>query len=381
MTRSQQLVRQLHLIASAVFGVFAVAVGLSGSALVFRDELERGFYEPRVVPGSAYLPLETLRADATAVEPTRRISMLILPDRPDRPVQFILQKRDARTLKEADQMSVYVNPYTGVIEGSHRREASLLGRLRDLHFAFFSGPAGLVFNGYVALALIFLSASGFVLWIQASPPKRRFRFSLRGSLKSVIWNLHRQTGLLSFALLILVCVTGAYYSFRDSYLAVIRAVTGSLAPRGAPPVPPAGPSDALKSIDQIAAAARAALPEGRLAVVRIPAKEGASWTATLHRAGDFGESTDSGPTVHLDPFTLQPLRLDDPAHMPFGARVVKGMEPVHYGKFGGLATRLLWFGLGLLPTGFALSGAWMWWNRTNSARADPTVPPQANKTP
>ena len=108
MTRSQQLVRQLHLIASAVFGVFAVAVGLSGSALVFRDELERGFYEPRVVPGSFYLPLETLRADVTAVEPTRRISMLILPDRPDRPVQFILQKRDARTLKEADQMSVYV---------------------------------------------------------------------------------------------------------------------------------------------------------------------------------------------------------------------------------------------------------------------------------
>ena len=281
MTRSQQVVRQLHLIASAVFGVFAVAVGLSGSALVFRDELERGFYEPRVVPGSAYLPLETLRADATAVEPTRRISMLILPDRPDRPVQFILQKRDARTLKEADQMSVYVNPYTGVIEGSHRREASLLGRLRDLHFAFFSGPAGLVFNGYVALALIFLSASGFVLWIQASPPKRRFRFSLRGSLKSVIWNLHRQTGLLSFALLILVCVTGAYYSFRDSYLAVIRAVTGSLAPRGAPPVPPAGPSDALKSIDQIAAAARAARvadanrdasARGRSAAVRGPAQ-------------------------------------------------------------------------------------------------------------
>lgn len=368
MAALRPLVRRLHLIATAVFGLFAIAVGLSGSALVFRPELEQALYEPRIGAGTTMLPLEALRARAAEVEPARRISMVILPDRPDRPAQFILQKRDARTLKEADQIAVYVNPYTGMIEGSHRREGSVLGRLRDLHFAFFAGPAGLTFNGYVALALIFLSASGFILWIQASPARQRFRLSLRGTPRSVIWNAHRQAGLVTFALLILVCITGAYYSFRDSYVAVIQAITGALPPRGAPAAAPENPADPPKSIDEIAAAARAAFPQGRLAVLRIPARQAAAWTATFHRPGDFGESTDSGPTLYLNPFTLDLIRRDDTADMPLGARMVKGMEPVHYGKFLGLPTRLVWFGLGLLPLGFALSGAAMWWNRTRGAR-------------
>jgi|GEM_PF-3290843 len=363
------LVRNLHLAATVFFGLFVVVAGLSGSALVFREELERRWYEPRVTPTGPALPLESLRTAASSVEPARRISMVVLPDRPDRPVQFILQKREARTLKEADQMSVYVNPYTGVVESFRRREASLLGRLRDLHFAFFSGPPGLTFNGYVAIALAFLSASGFVLWVQASPVKQRFQVTLRGSLKSVIWNLHRQTGLMTFALLILVSFTGAYYSFRDSYLSVIEAFAGPLPPRGAPALPRRGPSDTLRSLDEIATAARSASPGGRLAVLRIPARDSSAWTVTFHREGGLGESPDSGPTLHLDPFTLETIRIDDPAAMPAGARLVKAMEPVHYGKFGGLATRLLWFGLGLAPLAFFLSGATMWWNRTGSVRA------------
>lgn len=362
------LVRGLHLATTIGFGLFAASAGLSGSALVFREELEQALYEPRVEPGAAVQSLDALRTLAAEVEPTRRVSMLILPERPDRPVQFILQKRDARTLKEADQIAVYVNPYTAVVEGSRRREASVLGRLRDLHFAFFSGPAGLTFNGYVALALVVLSASGFVLWVQASPARQRFRFSLRGNIRSVIWNLHRQAGLVSFALLILVCFTGAYYAFRDSYLAAIQAATGSTPPRGAPPIGPAGPSGRPGSIDEIAAAARAAFPGARLAVLRIPARDTAAWAATFHRPGDLGESTDSGPTVYLNPFTLRLVRVDDTSEMPFGARLVKAMEPVHYGRFGGLVTRLAWFGLGLLPVGFALSGAAMWWNRTRAVK-------------
>ncbi|MBX7186914.1 MAG: PepSY domain-containing protein [Vicinamibacteria bacterium] len=367
MTTLRPLVRMLHLAATVLFGLFATAAGLSGSALVFRPELERALYEPPIVPGGSTQPMEVLRVRAMAVEPGRRISMVVLPDGITRPVQFILQKRDARTLKEADQLVIYVNPYSGAIEGTHRREGSFLGRLRDLHFAFFAGPPGLTFNGYVALALVFLAASGFVLWIQASPARQRFRLSLRGNARSIVWNLHRQAGAASFPLLIVIGLTGAYYPFRASYLAVIQATTGAVPPRGSPPVPSAAPFVRPASLDAIASAARAAFPEARLAVLRIPARDNTAWAATFHRPGDSGDSTDSGPTLHMDPFTLSVLRLDDSGAMPLGARLARWMEPVHYGKFGGLASRLAWLALGLLPLGFALSGAWMWWNRTRAA--------------
>ncbi len=180
----------------------------------------------------------------------------------------------------------------------------------------------------------------------------------------MIWNLHRQTGVLSLALLVLVSITGAYYAFRDTFLKGIHAVTGSLPPRGSPPVsvPPDG--FPARSIDEIAAASRTTVLDARLAVLRIPAQPTQAWAATFHREGGSGESTDSGPTAFIDPFTLKTLRIDDIDAMPFGARVVKSMEPIHYGKFGGVPVKVLWVFLGFLPLLFSMSGAFMWWNGT-----------------
>jgi uncharacterized iron-regulated membrane protein len=112
MTPIWKFFRTLHLGISVVFALFAAAVGVSGSALVFREEIEHVVYEPRIAPGSSTVPLDTLFQAAAAVEPARRVSMFVLPERGDRTVEFILQEPGARTLKEADQMSVYVNPYT-----------------------------------------------------------------------------------------------------------------------------------------------------------------------------------------------------------------------------------------------------------------------------
>jgi uncharacterized iron-regulated membrane protein len=368
MTRTWKFFRGVHLAASALFSLFAAAVGLSGSALVFREEIEAAIYEPRIRPGSTLVPLDTLLVTAATIERERRVALVVMPKEADQTVEFVLQKREARTLKDADQMSVYLNQYTGRIEGSRRRQASPIAWLRDLHFAFFSGPPGLTFNGYVAFALVLLSLTGLVLWIVTSPENQRFRLSLRGGWKSVLWNLHRQAGLLSLTLLILVSLTGACYAFRDRFLEAIQVVAGPLPPRGAPSLVPPPNGAAPRSLDDICAAARAAAPGPRLAILRIPAQKAQAWPVTLHRAGDSGESLDSGPTVFIDPYTLKALRFDDPATMPLGGRLVKWMEPVHYGKFGGLPVKILWALLGLMPLLFASSGAIMWWNRTGGGR-------------
>ena len=374
MTTVWKFFRNLHLIASVIFGLFAAAVGLSGSALVFREEIEHAFYEPRIEPAQAAVPFAALMEKAAALDPARRVSLMVLPIAPDRSVEFVIQKRDARTLKDADQMSVYVNPHTGELISSRRREASFIAKLRDLHFAFFSGTPGLTFNGYVALALVFMSFTGLFLWIVASPKKQRFKLSFRGSWKSVVWNLHRQTGVLSLTALILVAITGAYYAFREPFQKAIQAATGTLPPRGTPTASVPADGALPHTIDEIATAARAAFPGATLAVLRIPSQKTQTWAATFHRPSDSGESTDSGPTIYMDPYTLGVARVDDVTTMPLGARLVKSMEPLHYGKFGGITVQILWVGLGLLPLLFSISGALMWWNRTGGFKSKRRTP-------
>jgi uncharacterized iron-regulated membrane protein len=40
------------------------------------------------------------------------------------------------------------------------------------------------------------------------------------------------------------------------------------------------------------------------------------------------------------------------------------VDPVHFGSFGGLTTKILWFICGLLLTGLSASGVWLTWRRT-----------------
>ena len=89
MTKVWKFFRNLHLITSAVFGLFAVAVGLSGSALVFREEIEHAVYEPRIPPGEAVAPMAVLVEKARAVDPARRVSLMVIPMAADRGVAYV----------------------------------------------------------------------------------------------------------------------------------------------------------------------------------------------------------------------------------------------------------------------------------------------------
>jgi uncharacterized iron-regulated membrane protein len=45
---------------------------------------------------------------------------------------------------------------------------------------------------------------------------------------------------------------------------------------------------------------------------------------------------------------------------------VQWMVPIHYGRFGGLSTRILWVIAGITPLVLFVSGCLMWWNRSLS---------------
>jgi uncharacterized iron-regulated membrane protein len=375
--------RRLHLIVAAVTSLAAIFVGATGSVLVFREELESALYEPRLLSAREVAvprPLAGQMASAQAIAPERRVALVVLPSASDRPTEFILQKRGARTLKEADQMAVYVNPFTAEVMSYDRREARVIGPLRDFHFALMAGSKGLTANGWIGLALVFLSLTGLVLWTQSSPKGHRLTMNFRGNWKKNIWDLHRVAGAWSLALLALVSITGSYYAFRETFLKGIFAATGSLPPRGSPPVS-LDPGESLASIDDLARAAETAVPGARLAVLRVPPSPAAAWVATLHRPGDEGESVDSGVSAYLHPATGAILRVDDTSLMPFGARLVKAIEPTHFGKFGGLPIKLLWFALGLAPLFFAVTGGLMWWNRYAGAKRAREIPINRRSSP
>jgi uncharacterized iron-regulated membrane protein len=360
--------RNLHLIAGLVIGLVAAAVGLSGSILTFREEIERAFYEPRVAPQTTTVPLQSAYAKAQAVEAERRrVSVIVLPAETDAALEFSSSVKGARNLKDADQLSIYVNPYSGELVGQRHRNASFIAWLRDLHFALFAGTTGLQVNGWLALVLIFIVLTGLVLWVQTYVKGKALAIHWKASWKRLTWDLHRVVGSVMAVFLVLVAATGAYYPFRETMQKLLVGAGGAVPARGTPAITPTAGATPL-TLDEIIAKARPVMPDARLAVLRPPATPTQAWAATFHRGWDEGESADSGPTAYLDPYSGAALRFDDARTMPFAGRLLKTMEPLHYGKFIGLPQKLFWFLLGLTPAFFFGSGILMWWNRTRGAR-------------
>jgi uncharacterized iron-regulated membrane protein len=47
----------------------------------------------------------------------------------------------------------------------------------------------------------------------------------------------------------------------------------------------------------------------------------------------------------------------------FGEQALSWLARLHFGRFGGLPTKLIWTLFGLAPIALVVTGIWMWWNR------------------
>ncbi len=125
--------------------------------------------------------------------------MIVFPDAPERPLQFILQRKGARTLKEADQWSVYANPI--------RRRGGVVAAPGGKWDRVAAGSAFRVVRGRDRPSRQWMDGSGpdFHLTVGsgALDPDRGqgavcFRVNWTGSWKRTVWDLHRLGGLRGF---------------------------------------------------------------------------------------------------------------------------------------------------------------------------------------
>ena len=56
----------------------------------------------------------------------------------------------------------------------------------------------------------------------------------------------------------------------------------------------------------------------------------------------------------IDEVTFEPRVVDT---------VLYWFATVHFGRFGGWATKIIWFAIGFIPPLLFITGAIMWWNR------------------
>ncbi|MDX1679960.1 MAG: PepSY-associated TM helix domain-containing protein [Akkermansiaceae bacterium] len=340
-----------------IAGLPLLVIAISGSILVFKDEIDSllipELMRVEVPAGADPLPLEERLAVLQRELPDHEVTGWAFYPEPDRADFVYLMEHG-----DSEWLHVFQNPYTGqLLSQPAASESRLTGWVLSLHYELLAGHTGLLVCGLLGVVLCLLGISGLLIY-------RRFWASFftlrwRSSLRLLSGNLHKRIGLVSAPVFLILGITGAWWNLSHIVEEIQHVTSGE-------EHEVAMQERLYRSdlpLDELAAKTKGALPGLRINYLSFPWEPGVPLTF-------FGDFEDDGAlrspyhsTASFDAQTAEPLGHQHIRDASAFRQTLDTFGPLHYGTFGGLATRILWCILGSAPAFLALSGFVVWWKR------------------
>jgi uncharacterized iron-regulated membrane protein len=343
---------QLHSLLGLVTGMLLLVISLSGSVLVFHEEIDHALNPDLLtVPvAGPRLPLNQLYAEAAGRYPgAEAIRFRRLPLEAGHALEMNVTEAGQYTL-------LYLDPYTGRVVGERQRYTFLVDWLLRLHYSLFLGSAGEFVVALLAVALLGSVATGLFIYRKYLWKVLLFRVPLTGKNWRVLSSgLHRIVGVWSLLFNVLIAVTGFYLH----YPALAAAFEGQ---GEAEPAPVSRPFRPSVSLDELVARSTRVMPGFVPRSINLPAKpEGA-----IVLYGSVEGHPLLGPYgnwVAFDALTGAVSEVYDLRQQSPPAQLDSALGTLHFGHYGGIAVKILYALLGLTPAFLSLTGALLWWRR------------------
>lgn len=304
---------QVHLWVGVALGLYVLAISLSGSAIVFRNELYTSLWPgARVVTASGTrLTHEGLKHAAVMAYPTYSVSWIFEPKQPNRAVEIWMNHGTRAKRRQFD-------PYTGRDLGEATPYSiQFLAWTSDLHTDLLAGKTGRKVNGAAAMLVTLLALTGAIIWWPGSAGWRR-GLSIRytENWKVLNFDLHSAVGIWSLAFVLIWGVTGTYVVYPIPFERAVNRVA---------------PLDFYRFDLPEESAKADESPAPAILTVIPPAPGGGRFFRQIHRSR--------------------------------GDKIVRWFTLLHFGTFGGWPVKALWVLFGLAPAVLFVTGYLMWWNR------------------
>lgn len=366
------LLGEIHLWAGLVLFLPLVLLGLSGSYLVYHDEIDGLLSGQPAVEASAgeSRPVAEIIAAAAAEAPQGfAASMISMPEAAGDPAVVRLGPPGA-SFRDPKVLQVMVDPVTlKVLGAGGSTRSALTGFMHDLHgHALLSGGTGRQIIGWLGVVMVFLGISGLVIWWPRAGGLWAALTVKRGARGFHLHrDLHGAVGFWALGLFLVVSVTGVYIAFPQVLAAGVGMALGEeptprarvrvKAPDGGTPM----------ALDAMAALARQAVPDAALAMVAMPFRPGQAARVRFH----VPDAAAGAPmiAVMIDPWRGKVLSVQDPRRLRTTDWITTWQRPLHEGGGLGAVWRFLVFLSGLLPLLFAITGISMWWLKRRARAA------------
>jgi len=298
-------------------------------------------------------------------EPDMSVRSLSQPDG----AHFALNARV--TLADGTTPTLYVNPYTGAIQGK-MPDFNFEAFTRALHgwwlVPFTNGYSwGWYLVSLLGLPMLASLVTGLVVYKKFW--KGFFKPVRTGHGSRIFWgDLHRLAGVWSIWFIAVISITGIWFLIQailgDNHITISSEPVVPVIAREQVPQSTDGSPAPRIDLDEAVRIAGLAIPGVDISLISLPA------TAYSHiDLGGRGWYPLMFQSAAVNPYTRvvdSQFLLGDRSALEF---VTESMRPLHTGDFGGLAIKLVWFFFGLVLTLMVLSGLLIWTKRTAQATA------------
>lgn len=326
-------------------GLLLFVICWSGTVAVFSRDLDR-LMDPRLsAPAAAEVAWQQVYDNARARFPGWTITQVNGPIAPGYAVESWAEDQDGVLRR------IYSDPTTGDVIGA-TSYFNIQRFFRSFHMSLFIGelPVWGIPLGYLIVGLF-----SFVLLASAVTSLLFYKRFWRGFFRlhrdkgaKVFWSdFHKLTGLWGLWFLLVIGLTGVWY--------LIEWKT----PEGpAAPDPPAAAARAEPlPIARLADIAQRAYPELKINVLATYDFQG----GLLEVQGQDGSALvrNRAAKVWVNSYTGEVMDVQRPAELTAYERWIDTADPLHFGDFGGLVSKSIWFVFGLGLSGASLTGAYL----------------------
>jgi len=349
---SDKNIYALHKWLGLISGLFLLMLSLTGTMLLFDDALDAAL-NPQIVkvtPAAERMPMANLLEIIEKKYPEGQLNFTKW--RPEEPeVAFLSEIQMGKK-----RLMVHQNQYTGAITGERERNNLLIRKILMLHEHLTLGEWGHLILLLVGFCLLGLVATG--LWYYRRSLFGVFKIGVRqrnAYLKNS--DLHKLTGTTAFIFLIVMGVTGSFMHWEK-----VEKMFDKPQERKTelPDKPLLIKQIAVKNIDSLLYASTVAVAGFVPQEVRYPKAQGNAVVVRGSRPESnrfFGELNTS-----ID-FTANAPQITHKEDADLAANLEASMEQIHFGKFWGIWSKLLYAIGSLGLSAMTITGFVIWWKK------------------
>jgi uncharacterized iron-regulated membrane protein len=350
-----------HLYVGIIAGAVVAFVGVTGSILVFQDEIDRALNPTlfEVIAKKQKMPVEDIVPLIRKNYPELKIDYLMLNNfkNPNEAYSVLNLKSGGET---------FINPYTGKTTGKRIHTSSFIHLVTELHRTLLIPVAGRYICGLASLCLLILTISGLRLWIPKKWKQLKSTLTVRfsGSFKRQNYDWHNSLGFYSSPIVAILSLTGFSITFSTLIIPLLFLLSGK-SPQGVAKLLGAKSAWHAQAVPlplkQIVATAKEKMPNGYIGGIAFPADK--TGTYRLDVVSGNLPSVGKREMLIVDQYTgivMLNSRKDFPN---VGNAYLSWLTPIHYGSFGGRPTQVIAIIAGLMPLALFITGFIIWWPR------------------